>query len=220
MLPGSKKSLPAGRRTCLWCRADGLLHVPCITCGKPFAAYSRAAKYCGGDCAPARIPPPRTPRIRKPRIAATCAEPGCEKAACKRGFCDSHYQKRCRPDRSHGAVDRFKTWNQQNAEKYAKHLEDKNHRRRAKMRDAPTERIDRQIVGDRDGWRCFCGKRVDQALKHPHPMSQSLDHIVPVSEHGGHTYANVRIAHLQCNTERGSRGGGEQLALFGRWEVA
>jgi hypothetical protein len=39
-------------------------------------------------------------------------------------------------------------------------------------------------------------------------MCPSLDHVVPVSASGtSHTRANVRLAHLVCNTKRGNRVG-------------
>jgi 5-methylcytosine-specific restriction endonuclease McrA len=78
--------------------------------------------------------------------------------------------------------------------------------------------IDRDAVGDRDGWRCgICHRRVDRTKVYPHPRSPSLDHIIPQSypENGPHTWANVRIAHLDCNVARSNLGGNEQLALFG-----
>jgi 5-methylcytosine-specific restriction endonuclease McrA len=152
---------------------------------------------------------------RRSASPVACAEPDCPKVGSKRGYCGAHYQKRCRPNRDHGGEESKARWRQNHPEQYAKHLEDKNHRRRARARLATAEKIDRQKVGERDGWRCFCGKKIDPILKSPHPMSQSLDHIVPISDGGDHTYANVRIAHRLCNTRRGNRGGTEQLALIG-----
>jgi 5-methylcytosine-specific restriction endonuclease McrA len=79
-----------------------------------------------------------------------------------------------------------------------------------------TENVDRDLVGERDGWRCgICRKRVDWTLVYPDRMSPSLDHVVPLSEGGEHTYANTRIAHLICNNLRRHHGGNEQLALIG-----
>jgi hypothetical protein len=95
-------------------------------------------------------------------------------------------------------------------------LRAKTARRRARQRDPEAESIDRDKIGDRDGWRCgICSRKVDRTLPYPHPRSPSLDHIVPLSQHGKHVYANVRISHLTCNTARGNRGGGEQLLLVG-----
>lgn len=49
----------------------------------------------------------------------------------------------------------------------------------------------------------------------PHPKAPTIDHVVPLAEGGADTAANVRLAHFICNSMRGNRGGGEQLALIG-----
>lgn len=88
-------------------------------------------------------------------------------------------------------------------------------RRRAILRGIEVEKFADREIYERDGWRCqICKRRVDKRLAWPHPMSPSLDHIIPLTEPGtSHTRHNVRLAHLVCNTARGNRGGGEQLAL-------
>lgn len=78
------------------------------------------------------------------------------------------------------------------------------------------ERIDRQIVFDRDGWRChICKGKIDKRKLAPHPKSASIDHLVPLSCGGAHTYDNVRAAHLGCNSRR-SHTGQAQLIMFGK----
>lgn len=46
----------------------------------------------------------------------------------------------------------------------------------------------------------ICGKPVDKSFKFPHPLSPSIDHIVPVDK-GGHPsdMGNLQLAHLCCN---------------------
>lgn len=73
----------------------------------------------------------------------------------------------------------------------------------------------------RDGWICgICNNPVDRNLYHPHPMSVSLDHIIPVSKGGGHTYDNLQCSHLICNIRKSNKtegitwvNVGQQLAL-------
>lgn len=50
----------------------------------------------------------------------------------------------------------------------------------------------------------ICGRPIDSGLKYPHPMSKSLDHIVPIKL-GGHPFArdNMQAAHLMCNLQKG-----------------
>lgn len=92
----------------------------------------------------------------------------------------------------------------------------KDARRRARKAGAKTERFTRREIYERDRWICgICRKRVDPDLTWPHPMSKSLDHVIPISQGGDHTRANCRLAHVICNLSRGDRGGGEQLVLIG-----
>lgn len=54
--------------------------------------------------------------------------------------------------------------------------------------------------------RCgICTGGIDQSLSYPHPMSVSLDHIVPLSMGGDDVRENVQAAHLRCNQSKGGR---------------
>lgn len=89
-------------------------------------------------------------------------------------------------------------------------------RKRARYYGVQYEPIDRLKVYERDGWRCgLCHKPVRRAVSAPHPLSPSLDHIVPISAGGDHLYANVQCAHFLCNSAKGDRGTPQQLALVG-----
>lgn len=52
----------------------------------------------------------------------------------------------------------------------------------------------------------LCGMPVDKHLKFPHPMSASVDHIIPVAK-GGHpaAYENLQLTHLICNQVKSSK---------------
>jgi len=70
-------------------------------------------------------------------------------------------------------------------------------------------------IAERDKGLChMCGKRMGRQVW-PHPLSPSLDHVIPLSRGGVHDPTNVRLAHLGCNVAKGNRGGGEQLLLIG-----
>lgn len=49
----------------------------------------------------------------------------------------------------------------------------------------------------------ICGKPVDFTLTHPHPLSPSLDHIIPISK-GGHPsdIDNLQLTHFCCNRQK------------------
>lgn len=74
-------------------------------------------------------------------------------------------------------------------------------------------------LAHRDGERCaICHKHIDTTLPsgpRGNPLGPSIDHIIPRSEGGADTLANVRLTHWTCNRRRGNRGGDEQLRLIG-----
>lgn len=61
----------------------------------------------------------------------------------------------------------------------------------------------------------ICGRPVDFNLKYPHPLSATVDHIIPLAK-GGHpsNLDNLQLAHWTCNRQKsdkltkGSSGGG------------
>jgi 5-methylcytosine-specific restriction endonuclease McrA len=57
------------------------------------------------------------------------------------------------------------------------------------------------LAEERDCW--VCGDEIDAALRWPHPMCGTGDHVVPL-EDGGELLdrANVRAAHRACNQRR------------------
>jgi len=78
-------------------------------------------------------------------------------------------------------------------------------RRRARRIATTVEPISRPRVYDRDGWICqICCEPVDPAAAYPDPRSASLDHVVPLSRGGTHTYDNVQCSHLECNVRKGA----------------
>lgn len=52
----------------------------------------------------------------------------------------------------------------------------------------------------------ICGHLVDFDLKSPHPMSASIDHIVPVSKNGHPSdISNLQLAHRACNRQKADK---------------
>lgn len=52
----------------------------------------------------------------------------------------------------------------------------------------------------------ICGKPVDFSLKFPHPLSPTIDHIIPINK-GGHPSDpdNLQLAHFTCNRQKSDK---------------
>jgi len=88
--------------------------------------------------------------------------------------------------------------------------------RRAATRTDKCERVDYNAVFDRDGWKCgLCGVKTLRSKRGTmHDRAPVLDHIIPLSKGGDHTYKNVQCACNSCNSAKGADLIG-QLRLFG-----
>lgn len=76
-------------------------------------------------------------------------------------------------------------------------------RRAQKIAGALVEDVKRQVVWERDAGRCYlCGKKAN-------PNDWHLEHIVPLSRGGEHSYRNVAVSHPACNYRKGTRGAGQ-----------
>lgn len=86
--------------------------------------------------------------------------------------------------------------------------------RRARLKSAFVENVYPSVVFERDNYRChLCGKKCKQGLPGSHPDAATLDHVIPLSLGGPHSYANIATAHRRCNISKGVRAMNEQLAL-------
>ena len=84
------------------------------------------------------------------------------------------------------------------------------------MHNAQVEEVDPLMIAKRDKYKChICRKRVNMDLDIQHNYSPTMDHLIPISLGGDHTYANIRLAHRICNSRKGNRAVNEQLLLFG-----
>ena len=101
------------------------------------------------------------------------------------------------------------TWEKKNPDKVKASRDRKNRSRLARMRHASIiESIDMDIIYLRDKKICsLCHTSVKRS-------DATLDHIVPLSKGGNHTYANVALAHHRCNSSKGNRIKTQQMRLF------
>lgn len=183
----------------------------CGYCGFEFVPREDKHRYCSTRCSDVDRGMVRA----APLSARVCAVPECDVE-----FVPQSERQRCcserhgkllynRESRADGRQVTKQVWDDRRRDAY--------HRRRALKKAAATGApVVFAEIAERDGWKCrLCGKRVKRSQAWPHPLSPSLDHVVPLTCGGAHDPANVQLAHLRCNSAKGNRGGGEQLMLIG-----
>ena len=92
------------------------------------------------------------------------------------------------------------------------------HKRRVRLQSLFIEKVRIDILFERDCERCqICNRKLNLKRKVPHPLAATVDHIIPLSKGGEHSYRNTQLACFRCNSRKGNRpvAGGEQLLLFG-----
>lgn len=200
------------------------LTVQCQGCGHSFETFSVDQRYCTLEC---RLTHQRELVNRK--TAKRCR--GCEADMSEIKF--KHYCPRCRPenyepqqyegrcsdcavvfvstDRTHVRCPRCEAAETRRVaarvrakRQMVKDIE------RARAAGVPFESVKRSEVYEKHDWMCgICGETIDPTLDQDHPKSLTLDHIVPISRGGAHTYANVQPAHRVCNVAKADRLPGE-----------
>ena len=93
----------------------------------------------------------------------------------------------------------YKKYREENPLKIRAHR----HKRRALKKATAVEPIDLNLVWDDSFGICFlCGTPMDRQYTYPDPRLPSLEHIIPLSRGGTHTYDNLTYTHLQCNNRK------------------
>ena len=168
---------------CAWCWEVFTPRRGNQLCCSDVCANQKRAEYARGYQTVLRVEHPK-PKVT--RVPTPCEYCGVVFGATKRRsrYCSDE----CR------AVDKNRAnWKHLNA-------------RRARLRDAFVESFDRREIFERDGWICqLCTAPIDRELRWPHPMSASLDHIIPIARDGEHSRANSQASHLTCNVRKGAR---------------
>lgn len=182
-------SLTPGRAMCHPCRAARRKAKPCSNCGAAFEFTRSGGGWTPSTCSPTCATARRQAGVRKRRTLRSCRDCLTEVVAPRLS---------CHPCTTARRRARFR-------------------RKNAVRRGAAPvgRRLSIMELGERDHWTChLCRRRVGRSFKAPHPRSATFDHLIPVSSGGTDDPANLKLAHLGCNSRRGNRGV-VQLQLIG-----
>lgn len=97
---------------------------------------------------------------------------------------------------------RYRVQGARKRRKYGAHA----HRSRARRYGGDYSAVNRQEVFKRDGYVCHLCGRITRPDDGPNTERYpTIDHLVPMSLGGDHSYKNVKTACFGCNTRRGNR---------------
>lgn len=175
----------------------------CVRCGSPTPDWMR--RYCGPEClasvASARsIMASAEWRMAHPIVARACAQCGTEFTPRSSHKHIKYCSKTCRLEAFNASPER----------------QGKSHHRRAMKYGVEYQEIRREDVFERDGWRCqICGRKTPpERSGTKHANAPELDHRVPMSRGGGHTFGNVQCACRACNVKKSNREECGQVPLW------
>ena len=159
----------------------------CPVCAAPFTPErDLKQKYCSSACGR---------RATRDSLSRTCEVEGCDRPHRAKGMCHMHWRRVARAEGRESPP----AWDERRRDAWKA-------RQSLKRGAADAESFSYREVFERDGWVCgICCEPVDSALEYPHPMSKSLDHVVPLSRGGSHSRGNAQLAHLSCNLRKGDR---------------
>lgn len=157
----------------------------CLQCKASFTSTHRKSTFCSSKCLN------RYTDLNNP---LRCSEADCGRGVRAKGLCAMHWRCKARADGREAP----EPWSERRKANY--------HKRRAQKLGTQVEDIRPVDIYERDIWLCgLCLTPVDPDVSWPDPMSASLDHVLPLSKGGTHTYENVQLAHLTCNVSKGNR---------------
>lgn len=160
------------------------VHV-CVQCGETWTSTHKRSKFCSSKCVNKHTD------LHNP---IRCSESDCDRGVRAKGMCSMHWRRKARADGRESPD----AWSERRKANY--------HKRRAQKLGTQVEDLRPIDIYERDIWLCgLCMTPVDPESAWPDPMSPSLDHILPLSRGGTHTYENVQLAHLTCNVSKGNR---------------
>lgn len=71
---------------------------------------------------------------------------------------------------------------------------------------AQGDEIDHLTLFELHAWICvICHKKINRRYRLPNFMAATVEHIIPLSRGGTHTWDNVAPAHYRCNMDKSDR---------------
>jgi len=167
----------------------------CVVCGVMFAARLKYKKYCSDKCryneTLKRLRDKYVPKPGEDRVCVVCGKVfhtscGLTKKTCS-AFCGKRLARMYNKPKS-----------------------------RARKFGVEYENVNPVFVFERDGWRCqICGKKTPRRNRGTrYPNAPEIDHRIPLSLGGPHTYKNVQCACRRCNIEKSNNDCRGQLPMF------
>lgn len=173
----------------------------CQVCQRSFYSNNCLRRHCSDAC--------RIATNRKSARESNLRLSGVDKSARKCKCCGSVFKP------AYG-VKKRDFCSSSCAKRFFSRLRCKTHRRRARSYGVKYEHVNPISVFDRDGWRCkLCGVKTPKELRGTiDQRAPELDHIVPLSKGGAHSYENTQCLCRKCNGAKGNKPLG-QLLLIG-----
>ncbi len=210
----------------------GALFKKCLACGQTFQATgSNIQKYCKDPaCIDARrmadlavdrerraTDPEYRNRERESKKRYRDAHPG-EGYEKQREYLKAYRQV---PEHKEKARLTSAAWRENNRERHRQQTiewrrnnPDRAHEqgaiKEARKKNAPVvESVNRIVVAENDNWICkLCNDPIDPGAPYllengrPNPWYLNVDHIIPLSRGGEHSYANTQASHHICNNKK------------------
>lgn len=180
----------------------------CAYCHKEFSYQTKGRhvrKACSNDCANANREMIRNEIASLRRIARRIASAKSACRQCQTFFLRSKMMQPFCSDECLAMDNERKALERKSAKLKAAALRRANRpRRRARHYGVEYEPIDPIKVLMRDGWRChLCGVTTPANLRGTHEdNAPEVDHIIPMSKGGGHTWGNVACSCRRCNIRK------------------
>ena len=157
-------------------KTDGVKTRPCIACGAP-VKKSRRKRYCG-PCIYKRLTPEQKERRRLNKIRFKERNPSYTSEFARKN--NYKYQRK---------------WKANNKDKVNSHTRT----RQARMFATTVEFVDYAVVIRKAKGLC-------RLCSEPFGVGKiEIDHIVPLSRNGTHTYNNVQAVHAVCNRRKSDK---------------